>query len=66
MFEIHPSLLKKEKEKEGLLPVRGLNILKADSRGRCIPCHAGVVVAESQVPCTLTNNHKRTKLISDF
>ena len=33
----------KEKEKEGLLPVRGLNILKADSRGRCIPCHADVV-----------------------
>ena len=26
----------------GLLPVRGLNSLKTDSRGCCIPCHADV------------------------
>ena len=30
----------KEKEKEGLLPVRGFSILKADRR--CIPCHTDV------------------------
>ena len=34
---------KKEGRKEGLLPVRGLSILKTDSRGRYIPCHADVV-----------------------
>ena len=33
----------KEKEKVGLLPVRGWNILKADRLSRCIPCHADVI-----------------------
>ena len=32
----------KEKEKEGLLPVGGLSILKADSQGAAPPCHADV------------------------
>ena len=26
-----------------ILPVRGLSVLKTDSRGCCIPCHADVV-----------------------
>ena len=34
---------RKEGRKEGLLPVRGLSVLKTDSRGCCIPCHADVV-----------------------
>ena len=33
----HGELKEKEKEKEGLLPVRGLNVLKADSRGAASP-----------------------------
>ena len=38
---------RKEGRKEGLLPVRGLSVLKTDSHGRCIPCHA--VVGEDLV-----------------
>ena len=34
---------RKEGRREGLLPVGGISVLKTDSRGRCIPCHADLV-----------------------
>ena len=48
---------RKEGRKEGLLPVRGLNVLKTDSHGRCIPCHAVVgedLVRRVAAPATKT------------
>ena len=48
----------KEKEKGGLLPVRGLNLLKADRCSRCIPCHAAVV--EDLVRCVAEPATKAT------
>ena len=63
--KVDPRILRRrQKQKQGLLPVRSLNILKRDGRNRSNPCHAGVVVVESRVPCTLTYNYQRTKLIS--
>ena len=52
---------KKKKKKKGLLPVRGLSILKADRRGRCIPCHADVeeeLVRCVAAPATKTTFHR--------
>ena len=50
----------KEKEKEGLLPVRGLNICKANSRSAASrPCHAGMLgdlVRRIAAPATKTIN----------
>ena len=48
---------RKEGRKEGLLPVRGLSVLKTDSHGRCIPCHAVVgedLVRRVAAPATKT------------
>ena len=39
------------------MPVRGLNVLKTDSHGRCIPCHAVVgedLVRRIAAPATKT------------
>ena len=60
--DVATDMKQKQKQKQGLLPVSGLNNLKADGRNRCIPCHADVVVVESRVSCTLTYNHKKTKV----
>ena len=57
---------KKVKVKVGLLPMKGLSILKANACKCDGPCHADVVVIESSVPCTLTSNYKRKRLIVDF
>ena len=40
------------------MPVRGLSILKADRRGRCIPCHADV--EEELVRCVAAPATKTT------
>ena len=38
-----PTFCDKDKDREGLLPVRELSILKADGRGSRDPCHADIV-----------------------
>ena len=48
----------KEKEKEGLLPMRGLNILKTDSRSRCS-------AVARRLPSSVEDTRHSSKILND-